>query len=392
MALLTVETVPAFVKEKLSGIADAPVNVSSQLTAKEIHGGNLNYTFQVTDDAGGSVFVKQAPDFIKVLGPEAKLARERIKLERKVYQEWEAELGPTTSAKYFPKIFAFDEDRMAFVMEFLGSCRLLQEILFEGVVDKSIAQGLGEAMGLMHAKTHCSVLPAIEAQRLTAAYENAALRGVQLEYVFSKCFREDERAAHLRIDAAFMAELEALKAAYRGEHKDDLSLCHGDLHAGSVMVDAASGLAKIIDPEFAIYGPPGLDVGSLVSTYAMAYCYHVVLKNLCQDDFLVAIESVWAAYATTLTANGISHNVVAKVAELVVGFAGCEIARTALGLAYERSLRIPDEGLKKEAEIGALEVGVLCIRGRHGKGIEVLIEVLKGFSGKYSSSTGCAVP
>ena len=35
-----------------------------------------------------------------------------------------------------------------------------------------------------------------------------------VRYVFSKCYREAERAATLREDATFMAAVEALKAAY----------------------------------------------------------------------------------------------------------------------------------------------------------------------------------
>ena len=42
------------------------------------------------------------------------------------------------------------------------------------------------------------------------------------------------------------------------------ALCHGDLHPGSIMVNS-DGICKIIDPEFTVYGPPGLDVGSVLS-------------------------------------------------------------------------------------------------------------------------------
>merc|ERR1719382_1096925 len=120
--------------------------------------------------------------------------------------------------------------------------------------------GMGEFMGLVHAKTHITKVTASEAEELESTYRNGALRDIQLEYVFSKCYREDDRASHLRDDVTFMAEIEKLKDIYRGKQSDNLALCHGDLHAGSVMADASSGQVKIIDPEFAVYGPPGLDV------------------------------------------------------------------------------------------------------------------------------------
>ena len=39
---------------------------------------------------------------------------------------------------------------------------------------------------------------------------------------------------------------QALKARYGGEGGTGLALCHGDMHAGSVMVDPASGAVKVI--------------------------------------------------------------------------------------------------------------------------------------------------
>jgi len=358
----------------------SPLSSDGELKVREIHGGNLNYSFAVEDAIGGAVFVKQAPGFIKVLGAEAKLASDRMKLERAAYLEWEQLLGPEISGLYFPRIYSMDDTAMAVIMEFLGSYRLLQESLFAGVANARVAASLGEVMGWMHAKTHCSKVSPEEAKRLWASFENPRLRDIQLEYVFSKCFREDPRAAYLREDPAFLAEVDALKAAYRGEDKGDLALVHGDLHAGSVMVDDGAGAVKLIDPEFAIYGPPGLDVGSLLSTYAMAYCFRrVSAAGEGCDAILEAIGACWSKYAATLSAAGVAPEVVASAGELALGFAGCEVARTALGLAFERSIRLDDADAKAKAEAGALKVGEQCIRCRRGRGPELLQEELRKF-------------
>merc|ERR1740138_1734440 len=108
---------------------------------------------------------------------------------------------------------------MAFISEFLRSHQLLQESLFDGVANQEIAAKLGEFMGLLHSRTHSSRVPPAEAEKLAADYSNDALRAIQLEFVFSKCFREDDRAADLRGDASFMEALEGLKAAYRGQNR-----------------------------------------------------------------------------------------------------------------------------------------------------------------------------
>merc|ERR1712151_1218594 len=239
-------------------------------------------------------------------------------------------------------------------MEFLGSFELLQRSLFAGNADHRIATGMGKIMGILHAQTHCARITSEESKRLTTAYGNETLRGIQLEYVFSKCYREDDRASHLRDDVVFMAEVEKLKDIYRGKQTDNLALCHGDLHAGSVMADTNTGQVKIIDPEFAVYGPPGLDVGSLVSTYAMAYCYHKTLNNSAANDLLDAIGKVFESYEKTMCDNGICPAQVNQTFEHAVGFAGCEISRTALGMAFERSLKIEDKTSKAKAEQAAL--------------------------------------
>jgi hypothetical protein len=79
-----------------------------------------------------------------------------------------------------------------------------------------VAAGLGTFMGVTHAATHESVIGPAAALELKVAFENRPMRNVQLEYVFSKCYREAAAAAPLRDDAAFMAEVAQLKAAYDG--------------------------------------------------------------------------------------------------------------------------------------------------------------------------------
>ena len=53
------------------------------------------------------------------------------------------------------------------------------------------------------------------------------------------------------------------------------------------------------------------------------------------------------------------------------GFAGCELARTALGYAGARGLPIADADAKAAAEAAALRVAERCIR-RRGEGVGVV--------------------
>ena len=46
------------------------------------------------------------------------------------------------------------------------------------------------------------------------------------------------------------------------------ALLHGDLHTGSVMVTETD--TRVIDPEFAFYGPMGFDLGVLIGNFLLA--------------------------------------------------------------------------------------------------------------------------
>jgi 5-methylthioribose kinase len=219
------------------------------------------------------------------------------------------------------------------------------------------------------------------------------MRAPLVRYVFSKCYREAERAATLREDATFMAAVEALKAAYRGEIATNLALCHGDLHAGSVMVapggasvmrmaSGAPPIVKVIDPEFAIYGPPGLDLGCLFSSYVLAALARSVALGTTRDErarelgeLRDAVAAIWEAYTGAMSERGVPAAVLEAISADAAGFAGCEVARTALGFAGVRGLPIEDADVKAKAEATALDIAVRCIRGRSAGVAGILAEI-----------------
>jgi len=47
------------------------------------------------------------------------------------------------------------------------------------------------------------------------------------------------------------------------------ALIHNDLHTGSIMVD--ENTTKVIDPEFAFYGPMAHDIGTYFANLVIAY-------------------------------------------------------------------------------------------------------------------------
>jgi S-methyl-5-thioribose kinase len=211
----------------------------------------------------------------------------------------------------------------------------------------------------------------------------SVLRDVQLQYVFTKCYNESEKGAAFKADASFMAEVESLKTLYKGEEDMNRALLHGDLHPGSWMINEQEGVAKTIDPEFCIYGPPGLDVGSLLSGIALAGVYHTMRgdETGVVDRLAAVTERIWESYAQTMEDSGIAADVTAKVGVDAVGFACCEVARTALGFAGDRVwLKFDDAAKSSKAEDMALALTKKCMAGRREGGVGFLAAAIRGLA------------
>ena len=111
----------------------------------------------------------QAPGFIKVFGPEAKLHRERLELEVRYYREVAEFVGDEVVSRFLPRILHTDFERMVFVSEFLGGTLLDEQLLAEdsaAMPSTAVMRGLGAYMGCVHASTHSTRL-AVE--RVTGA-------------------------------------------------------------------------------------------------------------------------------------------------------------------------------------------------------------------------------
>ena len=79
------------------------------------------------------------------------------------------------------------------------------------------------------------------------------------------------------------------------------ALIHGDLHTGSIMVTERE--TRVIDPEFAFYGPMGFDVGAVIANLLMAYFASAGHerspgeRRAFEAWLLETIEKVWTEFA-----------------------------------------------------------------------------------------------
>mmetsp|Transcript_7537 Transcript_7537/g.12442 ORF Transcript_7537/g.12442 Transcript_7537/m.12442 type:complete len:394 (-) Transcript_7537:2487-3668(-) len=390
MSLLTVDSVADYVSKHA-----AEINVfapDAVLTAEAIQGGNVNFAFCVRSSCGKSVFVKQAPEYVAVFGPDGlPLTSARIQKEVSILGEWKTILGDDAD-KYLAKLHYFDDKNKVFVMEFLEGFLLLDEHLvcpkLTPNADKQIAIQMGTFMAKTHLATHSSRVSAERAAYLTTEYENRALRDIQLEFVFTKAYQEtsEHTSTGFNVDDQFRSEINALKARYNGETgSNNFSLCHGDLHPGSVMVKIGENDAqvRVIDPEFTVFGPPGLDVGSLLSGFILAAVHHsfsdsdAATKKKAVESINGGIKASWDAYKSVLSDGGLSTELIREIEIESVGFAVAEVCRTALGFAGIRLwLQFDDPNVKEAAVQKALSIVQKCMTARHEEGMQVLFDCL----------------
>eukprot|EP00577_Skeletonema_sp_RCC1716_P013133 CAMPEP_0113425524 /NCGR_PEP_ID=MMETSP0013_2-20120614/30219_1 /TAXON_ID=2843 ORGANISM="Skeletonema costatum, Strain 1716" /NCGR_SAMPLE_ID=MMETSP0013_2 /ASSEMBLY_ACC=CAM_ASM_000158 /LENGTH=385 /DNA_ID=CAMNT_0000313699 /DNA_START=12 /DNA_END=1165 /DNA_ORIENTATION=+ /assembly_acc=CAM_ASM_000158 len=385
MSLLTVDSVADYVLKHADQINVFPSD--AVLTAEAIQGGNVNFAFCVRSSCGKSVFVKQAPEYVAVFGPNGlPLTSTRIQKEVSILGEWKTILGDEAD-KYLAKLYYFDDENKVFVMEFLEGFLLLDEHLvctkLTPNADNQIATQMGTFMAKTHLATHSSKVSADRATYLTAEYENRALRDIQLEFVFTKAYEEtsEHTSTGFNVDDQFRSEINALKARYNGETgANNFSLCHGDLHPGSVMVkiDEDDAQIRVIDPEFTVYGPPGLDVGSLLSGFILAAVHHSYsdsdseTKKKAVGSINGGIKSSWDAYKSVLSEGGLSTELIREIEIESVGFAVAEVCRTALGFAGIRLwLQFDDPKVKEAAVQKALSIVQKCMTARHEEGMQV---------------------
>lgn len=379
---------------------------------------NLNFAFRVASAANSerSVFVKCAPEYIKCLGPEAKLSSSRAALESDVLSVHN-ELAPA----FTPRKMHFDKERAIIVMEDLQRHVLLRDELLAGRVHEGDARALGRFMGLTHSRTWRDA-PGVPSAEYAARFSNELLCGITSQYIFVKPY--DEADGSNRCSEGLKSMVAALRAAdspVRAAAAERNSaflhskrcLIHGDLHSGSVMVSRApegsgeaaepepgaydAGRLRVFDPEFACYGSPAFDAGLALAAYAFAFHHHRACGHTAVLPRIErAMAELWASYATHLTAlsggTAATGALSPKLALLreSTGFMGAELVRRVIGAAHVPDLEsIADEGARLDAERAVLAVGSAALLSWHGVSAidDVITLVAAGTSASASHPT-----
>lgn len=307
--LLDTETVKAYLVEQLKLFsADEP------LDAEEIGDGNINYVFRVRSlISGKSIIVKQADQLLRSSGRPLDITRSRREADAlRIY----AALTP----QFIPRIYAYDDTMSIICMEDISYCGNLRKELMAGrPLPANFAENAASFLANAVFATSDLFLSPEEKKERVSAFINPELCAISETLVFSEPYcngknrnritpgNENFIQKTLYNDEALKAEVASLRETFMNKAE---ALIHGDLHTGSIFIGNTIGVPidtnashdknttsepctepcmKIIDPEFAFYGPIGYDLGNIIAHLYCAWMYAAFIRGA-SDKIKIGID------------------------------------------------------------------------------------------------------
>ncbi|MDO6966822.1 S-methyl-5-thioribose kinase [Rhizobium alvei] len=384
---LTVSTLPVRLGQEAAirqRVGDDP----SAWSVDEVGDGNLNLVF-IVRGAAGAVIVKQALPYVRLVGESWPLPLKRSFFEyHALIRQAERDPGMV------PEIFHFDEAQAIIVMEFLSPHIILRRALIEGQQLPKIGRDLGNFIARTLFRGSDLAMETRKRKADLALFaDNVELCDITENLVFSDPYFEAPLNRHtpgleaivteLRADRDMKVEAQRMKHLFAAKAE---TLLHGDLHTGSVMVTMDD--TRVIDPEFAFYGPMAFDVGMLIANFWMSYFSqsgHEAHgpRDAMRAYLLDTVEEIWTTFTIEFTRlwheerRGILyqaslfedrndrlaseqalHGVIHDIWTDMLGFAGVEMHRRILGLAHNADFEtIADEAKRAACETKALKFG-----------------------------------
>ncbi|HHZ09427.1 MAG TPA: S-methyl-5-thioribose kinase [Rhizobiales bacterium] len=393
---LTVDSLPG----RLGGIGAVAARVggtSATWRVREVGDGNLNLVF-IVEGAAGAAVVKQALPYVRLVGDSWPLPLKRSFFEYHALTRQEGRAPGVV-----PAVFHFDEAQALIVMEYLTPHVILRKALIAGRQLPRIAHDLGLFMARTLFRGSDLAMPTRERKADLALFaDNVELCDITENLVFTDPYFEaamnrhtspqlDPVVAELRADRDLRVEAQRMKHLFAAKAE---TLLHGDLHSGSIMVTDTE--TRVIDPEFAFYGPMAFDVGMLLANFWMSFFSqdgHEAggPRDSMRAYLLGVIAETWSVFRAEFgrlwrtERNGMLYHrclfedrgdvigseqalgaVIQSIWHDMLGFAGIEIHRRILGLAHNADFEsIEDEDLRAACEAPALRFGRQIVVARH---------------------------
>ncbi len=257
--LLDCDEVLSYVKEKKL------FSENSDLTAKEIGDGNINYIFKVEDKINGkSIVLKQADKLLRSSGRPLDLSRSKIEAN---ILKIENDLAPN----FVPKVYLYEEITCVLAMEDISEYKNLRTELLAGKIFPNLANNISEFLSKTLLLTTDLFMNKFEKKKNVKEFINPELCDISECLVFTEPYNNNKNRniitpGNEEFVEKFLYENEDLHFAILKLREKFMnysqSLIHGDLHSGSIFINEKG--IKIIDPEFSFYGPMAYDVGNVI--------------------------------------------------------------------------------------------------------------------------------
>ena len=157
------------------------------------------------------------------------------------------------------------------------------------------------------------------------------------------------------------------------------ALVHGDLHSGSIFANEKG--IKVIDPEFAFYGPMGYDIGNVIGNLVFSWANKFYTDNK-NADFLnwieetirktidLLISKLSQKYDSVVTFNlyneYFKEHYLKEVLADSMGYAGTEIIRRVVGDAKVIEVTsVEDLTQRVPLERALIKMGISLITDRY---------------------------
>lgn len=352
---LNTETVIDYVNEKVNGFFAE----DAEFECTEIGDGNLNLVFRVKDARNcKSVIVKQSLPYVRAAGEDWPLDIGRGEIESRILDiEYKLTDG------LVPEIHLYDGDMCCMIMEDLSDYRIMRYGLIDREIYPEFVEQISDFMVKTLFLTSDVVMEHKDKKDYVKNFINPELCEITEDLVYTEPFNigarndmeenlVDFHKKNIVDDPKLALEAAKLKFDFMNNAQ---ALLHGDLHTGSIFVNKES--TKVIDPEFAFYGPIAYDIGALVANLIMSYLSaffgteHPEKKDEYCRWILKTIKDTvdvtkakflceWDGAVTDQMAkkDGFKEYWVEDVFVNTAGVSGCEMTRRTVGFAHVKDL------------------------------------------------------
>jgi 5-methylthioribose kinase len=349
-----------------------------EIIADEIGDGNLNYVYSIRDSLGQQrIILKQAVPYVRCVGESWALTLDRARIEAEALLV-HAQFCP----EHVVKIHCYDKNLALMVMEDLSDYTLLRYAMNEQKKFPLFAEHVGTYLAKVLFFTSDFYMDQQEKKQQVAQFINPELCKITEDLFFVDPYEDHPRNRFNPLITEEVKKIwnnQALKLAVaKLKYKfltEAQALLHGDVHSGSIFVTATN--TKLIDAEFAYYGPMGFDVGSLLANFILNYCAQPGLAasaEIAQDYqqyILNSILEIWQVFTkqfgelmrsktqdSSFKNESYQEYFLTNILRDTIAYAGTELIRRTIGLAHVKDLdSIVDDKQRAKCETQALQLG-----------------------------------